>query len=173
MASFGSFGPAGPGFGSIQNAPATGVNPTAFPTAPPSPGLAPGGLGNMVGVNLQPQQLQNTPAPQPFRSPLPLPPPPAAAAAPAAAPPPSNPFANVQIPQGQNAQIAEPRGGLNIQQWQALTPQQQSSAGGLLSQYQAGNNMPTNPGGSASPAGLAMMNNAASQWNSLFGLGGL
>lgn len=88
--SFGSFGPAGPGFGSIQNAPATGVNPTAFPTAPPPAvgggGMAPGGLGNMVGVNLQPAQQGPAPAtPQPFRAPLPLPPP-AAPAAPAPAP---------------------------------------------------------------------------------------
>jgi hypothetical protein len=101
--SFGSFGPAGPGFGSIQNAPATGVNPTAFPTAPPSPpsggmfggGGAPtvggGGLGNMVGAQVSP--LSQGPTPQPYRAPLPLPPPPAAAAiapAPAAAAPQPN-----------------------------------------------------------------------------------
>jgi DNA polymerase-3 subunit gamma/tau len=97
--SFGSFGPAGPGFGSIQNAPAGGANPTAFPTAPPpaigSGGLAPGGLGgvagpqgslgNMVGVNLQ--QPSQGPAPQPYRAPLPQAPPPLAAAAAPAAPP--------------------------------------------------------------------------------------
>jgi len=191
--SFGSFGPAGPGFGSIQNAPATGVNPTAFPSAPPAiggGGISPGGLGNMTGVNLQPQQLQNMSTPQAFRAPLPLPPP---AAAPSVSPAPAagNPFANVQIPQGQNTAVAEPRGGLTPQQWQALTPQQMGAAQGPLSEYASGlgampsgNNFvasSSNPSGSNPQAAmaLALMNAGGSNFNqmrspgnSLFGLGG-
>ena len=112
--SFGSFGPAGPGFGSIQNAPAGGANPTAFPSAPVAPissmlsvpqsapqglGAAPtagGGLGNMVGQSLgslagqQVGQMPQAPPAggfQPFRAPSPMPPAPGAGAAPTAAPP--------------------------------------------------------------------------------------
>jgi hypothetical protein len=57
--------------------------------------------------------------------------------APAAAPA-SNPFANVQIPQGQNDAAYQPRGGLSIAQWQALTPQQRSAASVPLGQVAAG-----------------------------------
>jgi hypothetical protein len=67
------------------------------------------------------------------------------AATPGAAPPMapstsinSSPFSGVQIPQGQNDAAYQPRGGLNMQQWQALTPQQQLAAGASLGQVQAG-----------------------------------
>jgi hypothetical protein len=50
----------------------------------------------------------------------------------------ANPFAGVQVPQGQNTAVAQPFGGLNSQQWQALTPQQRSAAQGAMGQYQAG-----------------------------------
>jgi hypothetical protein len=57
--------------------------------------------------------------------------------APGAAPA-SNPFANVQIPQGQNDAAYQPRGGLSIPQWQALTPQQRIAASVPLGQVAAG-----------------------------------
>jgi len=56
--------------------------------------------------------------------------------APAAGP--SNPFANVQIPQGQNTAAYQPRGGLTPMQWQALTPAQRSTAQGALGEVAAG-----------------------------------
>jgi hypothetical protein len=59
---------------------------------------------------------------------------------------PSNPFANVQIPQGQNTAVAQPFGGLGRQQWQALTPQQRLDASVPLGQYAAGiAAMPSDP----------------------------
>ena len=51
---------------------------------------------------------------------------------------PSNPFANVQIPQGQNTAVAQPFGGLDRQQWMALTPQQRGAAQGAMGEFQAG-----------------------------------
>jgi hypothetical protein len=50
----------------------------------------------------------------------------------------SNPFAGVQIPQGQNAAPYEPRGGLSTAQWQALTPAQRGTAQSALDTVQAG-----------------------------------
>jgi hypothetical protein len=68
-----------------------------------------------------------------------------AAAAPQQAPPvtlnstpQSSPFANVQIPQGQNTALAEPFGGLDRSQWNALTPQQRGPAQAAMQNYQAG-----------------------------------
>ena len=49
-----------------------------------------------------------------------------------------NPFANVPNIQGQNAPATEPRGGLNIADWQALSPAQRSAAMGPMGQYSAG-----------------------------------
>jgi hypothetical protein len=184
-ASFGSFGPAGPGFGSIQNISGPSTNPTAFPPAPSSGGLAPGGLGNMVGVNLQSPGMapQSPGGPQPFRAPLPLPPPPAGTpSTPATAA--GNPFTNVQIPQGQNTAVAEPFGGLNRQQWQGLTPQQQGAVMGPMGEYQSGlgampsgNNFvasSSNPSGSNPQASmaLALMNAGGSGFNQMVGRGG-
>ena len=141
--SFGSYGPAGPGFGSIQNAPATGMNPTAFPTAPPSPGiggggLSPGGLGGMAGsgglgnmVGAQVSPLATGPTPQPYRAPLPMPPPAAAAAsAPAAAPP----FQDAQQYFG-NPSPLNPSGNvaLGMANWGGfMSPQTGGSGGGSL-----------------------------------------
>ena len=62
---------------------------------------------------------------------------PAQPQAPAAAPA-SNPFANVQIPQGQNDAAYQPRGGLTPMQWQALTPQQRMAASVPLGEVAAG-----------------------------------
>jgi hypothetical protein len=62
-------------------------------------------------------------------------------AQPPQAPAASNPFANVPNIQGQNAPATEPRGGLNIADWQALSPAQRSSAMGPMGQYQAGLSM--------------------------------
>jgi len=189
-ASFGSFGPAGPGFGSIQNISGPSMNPTAFPTAPPSiggGGIAPGGLGNMVGVNLQsPATMPQGSAPQPFRAPLPLPPPPLSPSSPSPTPS-SNPFANVQIPQGQNDAAYQPRGGLDPTQWQALSPAQRGAAQGALGEVAAGvamtrpdsltasinNPNPTAQGGSyLQGLGVDAFNRMKSPGNSLFGLGG-
>jgi hypothetical protein len=50
----------------------------------------------------------------------------------------ANPFANVPNVQGQNAPATEPRGGLNIADWQALSPAQRSAAMGPMGQYSAG-----------------------------------
>jgi hypothetical protein len=50
----------------------------------------------------------------------------------------SNPFAGVQIPQGQNTAVAQPRGGLSIQDWQALSPAQRGAAMGPMAQYASG-----------------------------------
>ena len=55
-----------------------------------------------------------------------------------AAPPMTNPFAGVQIPQGQNTAVAQPFGGLNREQWNALTPQQRSPAQAAMNEFQAG-----------------------------------
>jgi hypothetical protein len=52
--------------------------------------------------------------------------------------PSSNPFAGIQVPQGQNTAVAQPFGGLNSQQWQALTPQQRGPAQAAMQEYQAG-----------------------------------
>ena len=175
-ASFGSFGPAGPGFGSIQNAPATGVNPTAFPTAPPSSvgsgGLAPGGLGglssgglsgaagsqgglgNMVGAQVSP--LSQGPAPQPYRAPLPLPPP--AAAAPAAAP-----AAAAATPGNPNFMAAAQADFL------AGSPAGQSNLYALG--YGPGGSV--RPGSQAAQYGGTVAGGAPWQPGSLFGLGGL
>jgi hypothetical protein len=189
--------PAGPGFGSIQNISGPSTNPTAFPTAPPSVGsggIAPGGLGNMVGVNLQqPTTMpQGSAAPQPFRAPLPLPPPPAGASTspPTAA---GNPFTNVQIPQGQNDAAYQPRGGVSPQQWQALSPAQRYAVQGPLGEVAAGVAMTpsdsfvashNNPNGGPGAQGGSFLQglgvNAFNQMvgrngqpaNSLFGLGG-
>jgi hypothetical protein len=96
---------------------------------------------------------------------------------------PSNPFAGVQIPQGQNTAVAQPRGGLNPQQWQALTPQQRSAAMGPMSQYASGlammpsgNNFVasgSNPSGSNPQASnaLAWMNAGGSGFNQMAGQG--
>jgi hypothetical protein len=51
---------------------------------------------------------------------------------------PSNPFAGVQVPQGMNTAAYQPRGGLSIAQWQALTPQQRIAASGPLGEVAAG-----------------------------------
>lgn len=92
--------------------------------------------------------------------------------APAAAP--ANPFANVQVPQGQNTAVAEPRGGLTPTQWQALSPAQRSAAMGPMGQYSAGLSMMpsgnnfvasgSNPSGSNPQAStaLALMNSGLS-----------
>ena len=40
----------------------------------------------------------------------------------------SNPFANVNIPQGQNTAVSQPRGGLDTASWNALTPAQRGAA---------------------------------------------
>jgi hypothetical protein len=50
----------------------------------------------------------------------------------------ANPFAGVQIPQGQNDAAYQPRGGLTPMQWQALSPQQRLDASGPLGQVAAG-----------------------------------
>jgi hypothetical protein len=187
-ASFGSFGPAGPGFGSIQNISGPSTNPTAFPSAPPSGGLAPGGLGSMAGVNLQqPTMMPQGSAPQPFRAPLPLPPPPLSPSSPSTTPS-SNPFANVQIPQGQNDAAYQPRGGLGPTQWQALSPAQRGAAQGPLGEVAAGvamtrpdsftasiNNPNPAQGGGAFLQGLGVdaFNRMRAPGNSLFGLGGV
>jgi hypothetical protein len=49
-----------------------------------------------------------------------------------------SPFAGANIPQGQNTAVAQPRGGLSPQQWQALSPQQRSAASAAMGQYGAG-----------------------------------
>jgi len=75
---------------------------------------------------------------------------------------PSNPFANVQIPQGQNTAVAQPFGGLGRQQWQALTPQQRLDASGPLGQYASGiAAMPSDPfvASHNNPSGRGMMVN--------------
>lgn len=83
----------------------------------------------------------------------------------------TNPFAGVQIPQGMNTQVAQPRGGLDFQQWNALTPQQRSAAQGPLDQYRAGNSsamtLGPNGTGATSPMGLELMNDAGSRWNQM------
>jgi hypothetical protein len=63
---------------------------------------------------------------------------PAVAAPAAAAQPSSSPFANVQIPRGQNTAVAQPFGGLDRAQWQALPPQQLAVASNARDEYQAG-----------------------------------
>src|SRR5580704_18370062 len=50
----------------------------------------------------------------------------------------ANPFAGVQIPQGQNDAAYQPRGGLSAAAWQALTPQQRIAASGPLGEVAAG-----------------------------------
>src|SRR5580692_1326751 len=50
----------------------------------------------------------------------------------------ANPFAGVQIPQGQNDAAYQPRGGLSTAQWQALTPAQRGTAQSALDTVQAG-----------------------------------
>jgi hypothetical protein len=99
--------------------------------------------------------------------------------APAGAQTPSNPFANVQIPQGQNTAVAQPRGGLSIQDWQALSPAQRSAAMGPMSQYSAGlaimpsgNNFVasgSNPSGANPQAStaLALMNAGGAGFNQM------
>jgi hypothetical protein len=103
-------------------------------------------------------------------------------AAPQQAAAPSSPFANVNIPQGQNTAVAEPRGGLNTADWNALTPQQRGAAMGPLLMYQQGNAMMpsdsfvasgSNPSGSnpTRDTALAFMNNAGMNWNQMVGGG--
>jgi len=126
---------------------------------------------NALGQPIQPAQ------PQPPQG-LSLNSTPAQPQAPAAAPA-SNPFANVQIPQGQNTAVAEPRGGMTPTQWQALSPAQRSAAMGPMSQYASGlammpsgNNFVasgSNPSGSNPQASnaLAWMNAGGSGFNQM------
>jgi hypothetical protein len=105
---------------------------------------------------------------------------PASAAAPAAAAQSSSsPFANVQIPQGQNTAVAQPRGGLSPTDWQALTPQQRSAASNAMGEYSSGlammpsgNNFVasgSNPSGSNPQASnaLAWMNRGGADFNQM------
>lgn len=90
-----------------------------------------------------------------------------------------SPFANVQIPQGQNTAVAQPRGGLSAQQWQALSPQQQSAASNAMAEYSSGlammpsgNNFVasgSNPSGSNPQAqnALAWMNAGGNAFNQI------
>ena len=91
----------------------------------------------------------------------------------------TNPFANVQIPQGQNTAVAQPYGGLNAQQWNALTPQQRGPAQAAMGEYQmgvamtpSGNNFTSsgnNPSGNnpAAMAGAAWQGRGAQDWNQM------
>jgi hypothetical protein len=102
---------------------------------------------------------------------------PAPAAAPAAAAQ-SSPFANVQIPQGQNTALAQPFGGLDKSQWDALTPQQRGPAQAAMQRYQAGVSMaPSDPfvASHNNPSGFnpqsagagAMMGSGISGWDQM------
>ena len=197
--SFGSFGPAGPGFGSIQNAPAGGGNPTAFPSAPVAPissmlsvpvpqgvGGAPtagGGLGNMVGQslgNLAGQQVGQLPQAPPaggfqaFRAPSPMPPAPSASPAPAASPAASALNYGDPIPGGHGSQIS---------QYMTVGGGQYSGLNSNLAGHESGTSAPTyqipNPAyqpaydayqkAQQNPQGAAQ----PTAQPSLFGLGGL
>jgi hypothetical protein len=89
-----------------------------------------------------------------------------------------NPFANVHIPQGQNTAVAQPRGGLNTADWNALTPQQRGAAMGPLIMYQQGSAMMpsggpvashNNPSGNdlAQQTGTALMTAAGNNWGQM------
>jgi hypothetical protein len=103
---------------------------------------------------------------------------PAAAAPAAAAQSSSSPFANVQIPRGQNTALAQPFGGLDKSQWDALTPQQRGPAQAAMQNYQAGLSMaPSDPfvASHNNPSGFnpqsagagAMMANGINGWNQM------
>ena len=140
---------------------------SAFNGAPLSLQGYVGNPTNAMGQAIQPQQqpgttLNSSPVSQP-----------------AAGQPPSNPFANVQDVQGQNAMATQPRGGLNIADWRALSPDQRSAAMGPMGQYAAGNAMMpsgnnfvssgSNPSGSNPQASTALgfMNAGLSGFNQM------
>jgi len=91
----------------------------------------------------------------------------------------ANPFSGVNIPQGQNTAVAQPRGGMTPQQWQALTPAQRNAASGPMAQYASGlammpsgNNFVasgSNPSGANPQAStaLALMNVGGSGFNQM------
>lgn len=91
----------------------------------------------------------------------------------------ANPFAGVNIPQGQNTAVAQPRGGLTPDQWQALSPQQRSAASNAMATYSSGLGMMpsgnnfvasgSNPSGSNPQAStaLALMNMGGQNFNQM------
>jgi hypothetical protein len=94
----------------------------------------------------------------------------------AAAAAPSSPFP--QVPQGQNTALAEPFGGLDRSQWNALTPQQRGPAQAAMQDYQAGLSMaPSDPfvASHNNPSGFnpqsagagAMMAQGINGWNQM------